>query len=91
MTMREEFEQWLLTGEWSKAGDARGWDGVAEVTWKAAYAAGQRAGREEEREECAQAVEAEAVDAQETGAEGDHAYNRALEHAATAIRNRSNA
>lgn len=48
MTMREEFEQWLLTGEWSKAGDARGWEGVAEATWEAAYTAGQRAGEQRE-------------------------------------------
>lgn len=37
-------------------------------------------------EQCAKACEAEAVDSEATGEDGDHAYNAALEHAAAAIR-----
>lgn len=42
----------------------------------------------QEREECAKACEAEAVDAEQTGEENDKAYNMALKHAAAAIRGR---
>lgn len=83
MTMRDEFDDWFVQQMADREFHQRDRDAASHV-WQAAYAAGQRA----EREACAQAVEAEAVDAQETGAEGDHAYNRALEHAAAAIRNR---
>jgi len=44
-TMREEFEAWKRREcrAFAAAGGKRGWDGVAELAWQAAYAAGQRA------------------------------------------------
>lgn len=47
MTMEEAYSQWLAAGEWFRAGDSRGWEGVASATWRAAYAAGQKAERAE--------------------------------------------
>lgn len=66
------------------------WDstnvGTAIEFAKAAWEAATKA----EREACAKACEAEAVDAAATNEQTDHAYNTALTHAAAAIRARSN-